>query len=304
MVIYRYGKESKAKQKGDTMSEFNHEVKTNTSMISFVYQGTYGTYLGELLDCVKPSDRDKCQDDIAVDYLDMLYDVLTDIMPSGVSGSFTLCYDGMYHPCSYNFETDSIEYTIKFTDDFKSYFARYANDNKKSFDRFLHDNFTSRDGFYSFTPNNFDEWLDGFNNDDARCVSVLITYYLNNEGGDENDDVCWFYENIDELIAEGYIPWDYAVKYHNGYVGYCVSNWDEDKYADRYDAYLFDVDGNLVNTATMYDEYELHQSAYLGYDCMEYNITNHHEHVGYEYDEMDIAEFHKLYGDKIDHKEF
>lgn len=286
------------------MSEFNHEVKTSTAMISFVYEGTYGTHLGDMLDAVKPSDRDKCQDEIAVDYLNILDEILTDAMPSDLSDSFRLSYDGMYHPHFYNFETDAIEYTIKFTDDFKSHLAKYAEDNKKSFDMFLHDNFTSRDGFYSFTPNNFDEWFDGFNNDDARCVSVLITYYLNNEGGDENDEVCWFAENVDELITEQYIPYDYAVRYHNGYVGYCVSDWDEDECADRYDAYLFDADGNLVNRATMYDEYELHSSAYLGYDCMEYDLTNHYEHVGCEYDEMDIREFHKLYGDKIDREEF
>lgn len=282
------------------MSEFNHEIQTSTTMIdSNVYTGTYDTYLGELLGCVNPSERAKCEDDVAGIYLDLFTDVLNDELPFG---SFETSYDGMYHPRYYNFETDAIEFTLRFNDEFKSYFLKYAEDNKETFDKYLHDNFTTRDGFISFTPNNYDEWMDGFNDDDARCVSVIIGYYLNNESDVDNSRY-WFYENIDELITENYIPWDYAVKYHNGYVGYCVSNWDENECANRYDAYLFDADGNLVNRYTMYDEYELHSSAYLGYDCMEYDLTNHHEHVGYEYDEMDIAEFHKLYGDKIDNEE-
>lgn len=283
------------------MSEFNHEIQTSTTMIdSNVYTGTYETYLGELLGCVKPSERAKCEDDVAGIYLDLLTDVLNDELPFG---SFETSYDGMYHPRFYNFETDAIEFTLRYSDEFKSYLAKYAEENKGAFDTYLHDNFTTRDGFVSFTPNNYDELMDGFNDDDARCVSVLIGYYLDNESDVDNNRY-WFYENIDELITENYIPWDYAVKYHNGYVGYCVSNWDENEYAERYDVYLFDADGNLVNRDTMYDKYGLHQSAYLGYDCMEYELTNHHEHVGYEYDEMDIAEFHKLYGDKIDHEEF
>lgn len=283
------------------MSEFNHEIQTSTTMIdSNVYTGTYETYLGELLGCVKPSDRAKCEDDVAGIYLDLLTDVLNDELPFG---SFETSYDGMYHPRYYNFETDAVEFTLRYSDEFKSCLTKYVEDNKKLFDTYLHDNFTTLDGFISFTPNNYDEWLDGFNDDDARCVSVLIGYYLDNESDVDNSRY-WFYENIDELITENYIPWDYAVKYHNGYVGYCVSSWDDNECANRYDAYLFDADGNLVNTATMYDEYELHSSAYLGWDCMEYDLTNHHEHVGYEYDEMDVSEFHKLYGDKIDRKEF
>lgn len=279
------------------MSEFNHEVKTNTTMIdSNVYTGTYETYLGELIGCIKPSERDDCEDDVAGIYLDILKNELNDELPSDYS--FDISYTGMYHPCFYNFETDAIEFTLRFNDDFKNYFLEYAEGTREIFDKYLHDNFTTRDGFISFTPNNYDEWLDGFNDDDARCVSALLGYFLNNESDVDNNRY-WFAEDITELITEDYIHWDYAVKYHNGYVGYCVSNWDEDECADRYDAYLFDADGNLVNKATMYDEYELHSSAYLGYDCMEYDLTNHHEHVGYEYKEMDIREFHKLFDGKF-----
>ena len=285
----------KTKQKGDTMIEFNHEIQTSTTMIdSNVYTGTYESYLGELLGCVKPSDREDCENDVASIYLDILTDVLTNELPS----SFEISYNGMYHPRYYNFETDEIEFTLRYSDKFKSRLAKYAEDNKGAFDTYLHDNFTTRDGFISFTPNNYDEWLDGFNADDARCVSVIIGYHLNNESDVDNNRY-WFYENIGELITENYIPYDYAVKYHNGYVGYCVSSWDDNECADRYDAYLFDADGKLVNKATMYDEYELHSSAYLGYDCMEYDLTNHHEHVGYEYKEMDIREFHKLFDGKF-----
>ncbi len=206
----------------------------------------------------------------------------------------------MYHPRYYNFETDAIEFTLRYSDKFKSRLAKYAEDNKSAFDTYLHDNFTTRDGFVSFTPNNYDEWLNGFNDDDTRCVSVLIGYYLNNESDVDNNRY-WFYENIGELITENYIPYDYAVKYHNGYVGYCVSSWDDNECADRYDAYLFDADGNLENTAEVYDPWnEYRNSAFAAWDwTLESDVTNHYEHVGYGSDEMDVDEFHKLFDSKI-----
>lgn len=280
-------------------------INTNTSMLgNFIYHGTYETLEGEMLGYVKPSDREAAEKEIAGIYIDMLESVLSDALPSDVNDSFELVYTGMYHPRFYNFETDSIEFTFEYDDSLKSYLAKYAEDNKNDFDQWLHDNFTSRDGFYSFTPNNYTEWFDGFNENNAQCVSALLTYFLHNECYEETERY-GFIEEVDVLIREDFTPYEYAVKFKNGYVGYCVENYDEDVDCDRFDAYLFDSDGNLVNTTKMYDAYtELNFSAYLAWEEMERDITNKYEHVGYGYDEMDVAEFHKLYDDKIDHKEF
>lgn len=287
------------------MSKFDNTISTNSSMLgNFMYHGTYETLEGEMLGYVKPSDREAAEKEIAGIYIDMLESVLSDALPSDVGDSFELAYTGMYHPRFYNFETDSIEFTFEYDDSLKSYLAKYAMDNKEDFDWFLHDNFTSRDGFYSFAPNNYAEWLEGYNENNTQCVSALLTYFLHNECYEETERYS-FIEEVDMLIREDFTPYEYAVKFKNGYIGYCVENYDEDENCDRFDAYLFDADGNLVNTTKMYDAYtELNFSAYLAWEEMERDITNSYEHVGYGYDEMDVAEFHKLYDDKIDHKEF
>ena len=287
------------------MSKFDNTISTNSSMLgNFMYHGTYETLEGEMLGYVKPSDREAAEKEIAGIYIDMLESVLSDALPSDVGDSFELAYTGMYHPRFYNFETDYIEFTFEYDDSLKSYLAKYAMDNKEDFDWFLHDNFTSRDGFYSFTPNNYAEWLEGYNENNTQCVSALLTYFLHNECYEETERYS-FIEEVDMLIREDFTPYEYAVKFKNGYIGYCVENYDEDENCDRFDAYLFDADGNLVNTTKMYDAYtELNFSAYLAWEEMERDIANSYEHVGYGYDEMDVAEFHKLYDDKIDHKEF
>lgn len=282
------------------MSENMHEIKTSTAMLgNFLYHGTYETYIGELLYNVKPSERDACEDEIAKIYLDMLEEIVGDVLPSELDDSFRLSYDGMYHPRYYNFETDSIEFTISFNDDFKSYFGKYADDNRDDFDKFLHDNFTSRSGFVSWTPNNYHDWDNGFENNDNKCISVLIWYFLDNEC-DEESDVYWFYNRVAEMVRETYTPYEYAVRFNNGYIGYCVNNYDEDADCDRFDAYLFDTEGNVTTAHIIDENWEYNSSTYSAWDNeLEYEVTNRHERVGYGYDEMDIREFHKLYDGKF-----
>lgn len=277
-------------------------IHTNTSMLgNFMYHGTYETLEGEILSFVKPSDREAAEKEIATIYLDMLEDVLFYALDShtlyrhDAHDDFELSYEGMYHPRFYNFETDSIGFTFSYSNPLKMWFARYARANKDDFNKFLYDNFTSRDGFYSFTPNDYDEWLEGYNGNNAQCVSALLTYFLNNEC-DENNERYGFIEQVDELIREDFTPYEYAIKFKNGYVGYCVCEYDENEDCDRFDAYLFDADGSLENSLHLHDPYwEYRGSAYMAWEEMERDITDGYEHVGYGYDEMDVTEFHKLY---------
>ena len=282
----------------DAKQSFTNTINTNTSMLwNFIYHGTYETLEGEVLSFVKPSDRKAAEDEIAGIYLDVLTSVLSDALPSDVDNSFELTYTSMYPPRFYNFETDSIGFTFEYDDSLKSYLAKYAEDNIEDFYWFLYDNFTSRDGFYSFTPNDYDEWLEGYNENNAQCVSALLTYFLNNEC-DEDNERYGFIEQVDELIREDFTPYEYAVKFKNGYVGYCVCEYDENEDCDRFDAYLFDADGSLENSLHLLDPdpyWKYRGSAYIAWEKMERDITNKYAHVGYGYDEMDVAEFHKQF---------
>ena len=276
-------------------------IQINSSMFgNFIYHGTYETLEGEILSFVKPSDRKDAENEIAGIYLDILAGVLSDALPSDVDDSFELAYTGMYHPRFYNFETDSIGFVFEYEDSLKSYLAKYAEDNKDDFDKWLHDNFTSRDGFYSFTPNNYAEWLEGYNENNTQCVSALLTYFLHNEC-DEDMERYGFIEQVDEVIRENFTPYEYAVKFKNGYVGYCVCEYDENKDCDRFDAYLFDADGSLENSLYLLDSsyWEYRGSAYVAWEEVERDITNKYAHVGYGYDEMDVTEFHKAFDGKF-----
>lgn len=286
-------------RKATTMTEFAHTIDSGTNLVGFVYQGTYETPLGESISCVPYSKRDAYQDDVAKMYLDdVLAPAIEDMLPSDIDDDFALSYIGTYHPHFYNFETDSIEFTLSFSDAVKSFMGKYAEDNKESWDKYLHERFTSHDGFYSLTPNNYEDWHEGFVNDDNRCVSVLLGWMLTD---DANYDYS-FYEGCDEIASDyGYLPYEYAVKFHNGYVGYCVEDYDYDEEQDRFRAYLFDADGNLENTAEVYDPWnEYRNSAFAAWDwTLEDDVTKNHDHVGCGFDELDTDEFHRVFDSKI-----
>ena len=287
-------------RKATAMTKFAHTIDSGTNLVGFVYQGTYETPLGENISCIPYSKRDAYQDDVAKMYLDdILAPAIEDMLPSDIDDYFTLTYVDTYHPRFYNFETDSIEFTFSFGDEVKDFMEKYAKENKEIWNRYLCEHFTSRDGFYSYVPNNYEEWHEGFVDDDSRCVSVLLGWMLTD---DANYDYS-FYEGCDEIATDyGYIPYEYAVMFHNGYVGYCVEDYDYDEEQDRFRAYLFDSDGNLENTVEVYDPWnEYRNSAFAAWDwTLERDVTNHYEHVGYGSDEMDIDEFHKLFDSKIE----
>lgn len=285
-------------RKATTMTEFAHNVETSTNLIDFVYRGTYETPLGENISTVPYSKRDEYQDDVAKMYLDdILAPAIEDMLPSDIDDDFTLTYVDTYHPRFYNFETDFIQFTFAFSDAVKSFMEKHAEENRETWDNYLCEHFTSRDGFYSYVPNNYEEWHEGFVNDDNRCVSVLLGWMLT----DDSNYNYTFWEGCDDIVQDGYIPYEYVVRFHNGYVGYCVEDYDYDEDQDRFRAYLFDSDGNLENVAEAYDPWnEYHNSAFAAWDwTLEDNVTKNHDHVGYGFDELDIDEFHKMFDSKI-----
>lgn len=300
VVFFSYGK-GRGKpptRKATTMTMFAHNVETSTNLVDFVYRGTYETQLGENISTIPYSKRDEYQDDVAKMYLDdILAPAIEDMLPSDIDDDFTLTYVDTYHPRFYNFETDSIQFTFAFSDAVKSFMGKYAENHSVELNRYLRERFTSRDGFVSYVPNDYETWRYKFDDDDARCVSVLLGWML---ADDSNYDYT-FWEGCDDIAQDSYIPYEYAVRFHNGYVGYCVEDYDYDEEQDRFKAYLFDADGNLENVAEAYDPWnEYHNSAFAAWDwTLEDDVTNNHYHVGYGFDELDIDEFHKAFDGKF-----
>lgn len=96
----------------------------------------------------------------------------------------------IYSPKYYNFATDQIDLQVIFN---KNRVRQFAKVNKDDFDSFLYKHFTSYDGFHSYTPNNFDDWLKDFKDNTPQSIGAVLTYLFLDEIDDFRDsfyDLC------------------------------------------------------------------------------------------------------------------
>lgn len=101
-------------------------------------------------------------------------EMFTDVMNMRISEifpSFRYNFEKVVSPKQYNYGTDEIYATANF--DMKE-IIDYLVANKESFDSYAKDNFSSYDGFVSFLPNNYDEFLNEMNKADERTMSSFI----------------------------------------------------------------------------------------------------------------------------------
>ena len=89
---------------------------------------------------------------------------------------------GHWSPKEYNFNVDSCDFELELDwDSFVENVIKYIDKNKEEFDKYLHDNYTSYDGFNSFTSNNFDSWLNDFNNKRIQEIAAVISFIIDKE---------------------------------------------------------------------------------------------------------------------------
>lgn len=246
----------------------NHIIETSTSALgNFIYQGTYETILGEYLGGVPRNLYNAAENAIGELAVEIIFGAFNDMFPNDfyIDDDFSLTYNRTYSPKYYNFETDSVIFDFEYSDELKNWMFNYVSNND-DFEKFLNYHYTSRDGFLSFTPNNWHDWLDGWNDDEWRCVSALLRFMIEREIDDSEKDSLWysFNERLIEIIGEEYTPFEYAEKFNNGYIAAIYGMWDDNNQRTVYNGYLFDECGNVVNHAVKYDAYDddYHMSAY------------------------------------------
>lgn len=101
----------------------------------------------------------------------------------------------IYSPKYYNFSTDNLEFTVEYN---KTKIINFAHNTAKSFNKFLKENYTSYDGFLSYTSNNFNDWLKGFNNDNEQEIGAILRFILEVSNSENHHDS--FYQFAFESI--------------------------------------------------------------------------------------------------------
>ena len=88
-------------------------------------------------------------------------------------------------PQFYNYYTDTIDFEVTFN--YKE-LLNYIKSNLDEFKLYLKDNYSSYDGFVSFMPNNYNEWLEKYKEQDVLCLSVGLEFIFTEEYKQELND--------------------------------------------------------------------------------------------------------------------
>lgn len=267
----------------------NKTTISSSTLNYFIYSGTYNTILGEYLGGVKPDDYAKAEEEVANLYLEILADAFCDMFSSAypdaawIDEEFAFTYHNTYHPSEYNFESDNIVFDFEYSDKMRDCIFEYVKNNE-FFDKYLHDNFTS---------NNWNDWLVGWNANNCICIASALRFIIEQEF-DQRDMENYRYsfdEGAVEIIEQNYCPWEYAAKFKNGYVGYIwIHSYDEYGDGTVYGACLIDNNGNIINTAQVFDHYDedFHNSAYAAWQYIVSDLTDRYKLCGWSNEPCDI----------------
>ena len=207
--------ESMKKRKSLKESDNRDTFTLDTSNTPILNCGLYYTLLGEL----NPGRYDErfkefeeCVKECAKPILDELVRETPNFEVVSV-GNY-------YHPRYYNYETDSLEFTVKYTgNDLGTVIEEYSNN--QDFIDFLQ-NYKSYDGFISFYADNKDDFV---KQDYVKSVSQIIKYNVTEEEYDEaNEDLyydvmdCGFYPEDEDDTEESLKEKKYDIYVNDKYV--------------------------------------------------------------------------------------
>lgn len=110
-----------------------------------------------------------------------------------------ITYESVWSPREYNFQTDSVHCTIKFTPEEAIYYCREHMD---KFKEYLIANYKSRDGFISFHSYDPADWLDTANWGGHEPGAILDFILRNEMGADCEVELSW--EALEDIYQGDY----------------------------------------------------------------------------------------------------
>lgn len=187
-------KESMKKRKSLKESDNRDTFTLDTSNTPILDCGLYYTLLGEL-DPGRYDERFKEFEDCVKECAQPILDELVRKTPN-----FEVVSVGTYyHPRYYNYETDSLEFTVKYTGgELGTVIEEYANN--QDFIDFLQ-NYKSYDGFISFYADNKEDFV---TQDYIKSVSQIIKYNVTQEDYERANEELYY--DVEDC---GFYPDDY-----------------------------------------------------------------------------------------------
>lgn len=176
------------------METNTNELITNVELPFFL--GFYDTTIGEYLDFAVDEEIEIIKleegiehefDDYIIDYegyrkrvVELFVEYFNDnYLPKWVKEA-TNCY--LWSPQYYNFQNDEIVAELVLDKDWKTELQNFIDANKEFIIESVRKENTSRDGFFSYLPNDFEEWCKWlFEKKDGRIFAQILRWQLETE---------------------------------------------------------------------------------------------------------------------------
>ena len=127
---------------------------------------------------------------------------------SGMDLKFSMLNLGYWSPREYNFDCDSCDFELKLDWDlFYQRIIAYTNNNKEEFEEYLNENYSSRDGFMSFTANNYEDWLEDFDNKRVQEIAAVLSLIINKEYTQEQIQEDALYDVFNDLFYDEFVDY-------------------------------------------------------------------------------------------------
>lgn len=190
------------------------KIQLNTNLVP-IFSGTYETDWN-----IQDHDDDGNELNTVYDHKDLMRGIVEeyhnheDKIKTALNCDFitSIKFDGFYSPHEYNFNTDTLDFTIEVNKK-KMIQALNKLENSEEFSQFLYDHYTSYDGFMSFTPNNFEGIKDQIMNEGRefdQSVGALIRFLAGEEVGIYMERIEYMVH--DDWQSNGYGDTEYHVE--------------------------------------------------------------------------------------------
>jgi hypothetical protein len=200
-----------------TQTNNTMNAKLNTNLFPIISVAMYGTYLDpdSMFDSYMiESDKEEGYIHFGLDYFwdnfqsDKYKLAIQERAHSFINGKIKegdvwiyIKAGEIYSPKYYNFSNDEMDLDVTFS---KKDVLNSVNNDIQKFDEFLKERYSSRDGFNSFTSNNYNDWLEDFNDEKDTAIGAVLTY-LFQETIEENREafiqhVCDDYMDYREFV--------------------------------------------------------------------------------------------------------
>lgn len=132
--------------------------------------------------------------DVSKAFCEAFYDNTPDFVKA-------VTFNRLSSPKYYNFETDKVIADVELDENWQDSVMEFINNNKDELKTKIKEDWSNRDGFWSFMPNDLDEWIEELQKDepDSRFVEIMLGYIM------KKDNEKIYYDLIDDTLDDIYI---------------------------------------------------------------------------------------------------